>query len=218
MNEILQFRNIENNTAFVINLRNRPDRWININRDCGHIFDLRRIEAVRETPGWKGCLKSHQKILTYAQLANLNTVLVLEDDCKIVDNDEHPFNERWSQIKGWLDANLDQWDIFIGGTTIFGFVSPDKITIIPLHLDLGISRISKAFTTHFTYYNRSVFSNIINHPANKQIDVIMHNYKLLIASPFLAIQAASYSDITNVMIDDSDKFKYSENVIKNSFF
>ncbi len=213
--EAHHFRNVENNTAFVINLAHRLDRWVNINQNCGHIFDLRRINAIRASPGWQGCYRSHRKIVQYAKMAKLDTVLVMEDDCKIVENGGFDFSERWGSIKNWLDSNLDQWDVFLGGTTIFNFRSPSSVNMIPIHPDLGIVRMSEAFAAHFIYYNKSIFDSIITRPMTKPIDNVIADYKLTVGCPFIAIQGPSYSNITNSWDDYFNLFQISENVIKN---
>jgi GR25 family glycosyltransferase involved in LPS biosynthesis len=216
--ELNTFQNVENNTAYVINLSHRTDRWITLNQNCGHIFDLRRIEGVRDMDGWKGCFKSHKKILKYAEMANLDTVLVLEDDCRIVEHHQrekhYNFNEQWSQIKEWLDSNLDKWDIYVGGTTIYGF-HVDGGPLEMENFDLGILRMKKAYCRHFAYYNKSIFSDIINHPIERPIDDLINNHRILISYPFLAIQSTSYSNICDNIVNYFDKFEYSENVIKN---
>jgi hypothetical protein len=132
-------------------------------------------------------------------------------------NEKHyNFNEQWSQIKEWLDSNLDKWDIYIGGTTIFGFHETlGNIPMVMENFDLGILRIQRAYGRHFAYYNKSIFADIINYPIERPIDDLINNHRILISYPFLAIQSASYSNITYNMVNDFDKFEHSENVIKN---
>ncbi len=213
--EFSQFQNIEENTAFVINLPHRSDRWQNIHSNCGHIFDLRKIDGIIDDIPWKGCYRSHQKIIHYANQANVNSVLVLEDDCHILD--ENSFSEKWFQIKQWLDNHMDQWDVFLGGTTIFGFphFSNIDIPIIPINIDLGIVQIEKAYTAHFIYYNKSIFSNILDNPMNRTFDESLDQYKILISCPFLAIQKESYSDIEKLWTNNTNLFHESEIKIQN---
>ena len=52
--------------TFVINLDERTDRWENIQQTF-NFFNLQRIEAVKYTPGWFGCLQSHIKCLHEAK-------------------------------------------------------------------------------------------------------------------------------------------------------
>jgi GR25 family glycosyltransferase involved in LPS biosynthesis len=54
-------------STLVINLDKRVDRWNEIQRMFGEWPSLERVSAVEETPGWKGCAKSHIKSINLAK-------------------------------------------------------------------------------------------------------------------------------------------------------
>jgi GR25 family glycosyltransferase involved in LPS biosynthesis len=68
--------------VFVINLEDRKDRWAEIQESFRNWpVQLERIDAVRASPGWKGCFESHKKVVQLAKDKGYPWVLVLEDDC-----------------------------------------------------------------------------------------------------------------------------------------
>jgi GR25 family glycosyltransferase involved in LPS biosynthesis len=204
------FEDIAENTAFVINLAHRVDRWVNVNRNCGHILDLRRIDAVRESPGWIGCYKSHMKLLNEANNRNLNTILVLEDDCKITNIEQ--FENQWYQIKQWLDANLDKWDIFLGGNlSCIPNIDPKII-----NYDLKLVQVPMARAAHFIYYNRSCYHQLLTQPMIQPIDWFPINLRMIVSYPYLAYQeVGGYSDVDETNCKYIlDEFIHSQNEIQ----
>ena len=112
----------DNNSAYVINLDRRTDRWdtiqnsfknknINLIRFSGvNMTDELKKEKYSKsslTKGQLGCSLSHISVLEMAKKNNMNTILILEDDCKPTES-----FSSWFIIKKWLDANLDKWDIY----------------------------------------------------------------------------------------------------------
>lgn len=115
--------------TFVINLKNRTDRWDKIQNDFKNTkLELIRYPAVHgkelkaeeikkmTTPfcnnfcssGMIGCWLSHYNLWKYIVKHNLDNVLILEDDAEPVKN----FNEKL--IKYWKDVP-ENWDIvYIG--------------------------------------------------------------------------------------------------------
>ena len=73
--------------AYVINLDDRKDRWndtINYFKDSS--IDLERVSAIKNKNGHLGCGLSIQKIIQMAKDQNMESVLILEDDNKPLDN------------------------------------------------------------------------------------------------------------------------------------
>lgn len=201
--------------AFFINLNHRKDRLKSFNENFRNILDLSRIEAIKETPGWVGCFKSHQRALRIAKSLNLNSVLVLEDDCVLFRPDE--FSKEWLEIKNWLDNNTNEWDIFLGGCANVN----DKNVLGYVEKDLGIVRLNFSTALHFIYYNKTVFDKIINHNINpkeyKPIDLVLPEIcknKILTRIPFIAKQLEDFSDIENKSVNYDILFGTAESIIK----
>lgn len=205
-----EFEDITDNTAFVINLEHRVDRWYQITENCGHLLDLRRVNAVRESPGWIGCYKSHIKILQEADNLNLDTVLVLEDDCMISNVEQ--FENRWCQIKQWLDTNLDKWDIFLGGN-MRHFDNAHLPRII--NRDLNLVQLSLTYGTHFTYYNKSTYHHILNQPMINPIDWFSEHFCVVVPCPYLAVQRPGFSDIVQRDTPWGNLFADTENQLRD---
>jgi hypothetical protein len=148
------------------------------------------------------------KLLNEANNRNLNTILVLEDDCKIINIDQ--FENRWSQIKQWLDANLDKWDIFLGGNLAYHPTKNPKI----INYDLKLVQLPMALTTHFIYYNRSCYQQLLTQPMINPIDWFPINLRVIVSCPYLAHQEDGYSDV-DIKENKSllDEFMYSQNQI-----
>jgi len=76
---------------------------------------VRRIEAIRETPGFRGCTQSHLMALQAAIDANAECAAIFEDDyLPIVKPDE--FHRRVSAALKHLDGKFDV--VFLGMTPI----------------------------------------------------------------------------------------------------
>lgn len=210
---------IQLDNAYVINLYHRVDRLDNINNIFENKLSLNRIEAIKEIPGWVGCFKSHQCAIRNAKSLGLNTVLVLEDDCVLIRPDD--FTKEWSEIKKWLDVNIDEWDIFLGGCT---GVNPDYVLGV-VDKNLGLVHLKQAYTAHFIYYNKNIYDKILNYNVSsneyKPIDVFVPEIcknKILTKVPFLAKQGLYYSDIENKHVNYDGSFDVTESIIKSQLY
>ena len=117
------------NKAYVINLKERPDKWKTIQRDFAHTgLKLTRWNAVygkklsdKEyaekttalcnefcSPGMVGCWLSHYNIWQNIVKNKENNVLILEDDAYPIKNFNYMFNKIWTEIP-------DDWDIVLLG-------------------------------------------------------------------------------------------------------
>jgi len=97
--------------AYVINLDNRPEKWERIQNDFKHTsIDLERFSAIKHENGHIGCGNSFKALVQKAKDENMDSILILEDDCKPLKN----FEKRWLATKEWLDNNQDKWNVFNG--------------------------------------------------------------------------------------------------------
>jgi glycosyl transferase family 25 len=190
----------------VINLDDRPDRWSEIQKEFEGWPSLERISAVKESPGWKGCNKSHLKAIKEAKKRNYPWVLVLEDDCIVNPDSLSRFNELLPSL--WTIKN--EYDVFLGGATFIKDVS--IIQYSPPLFKM------KGYTTHFCLYPSSSYDKLIDVISNGNvvIDVLFRDgpsIRLICTSPHIATQRAGKSDITNQEGDYSPAFSKSTTVL-----
>ncbi|NBR15572.1 MAG: glycosyltransferase family 25 protein [Crocinitomicaceae bacterium] len=200
---------------YVINLDERTDRWEQIQKEWKGYFNLTRVSAVRETPGWKGCSLSHIKIIEEAKSRGDPYVLIWEDDCI---PRKHPkvVRELWDEILCKLSHFRDRWDIVLGATSRAYRGATHNPTLSSQRVK--IYDLPHGFTTHWTLYNSSCYDKMIEYKNTLQceIDVFMYqtcNVKVVI--PFLAQQRKGYSDIECLERDYSEWFDDTENKLLN---
>lgn len=198
-------------TGYVINLDKRQDRWIDIQKNFGSIncVKLERFSAYCGTPGWKYCTLSHQELVRRARSRGDPLVLILEDDCMIQNIDT--FEIRFMSILTWLQENLDKWEVFNGGPTLWiDSQKPLKV----LDRNLGIVSLNWGQMSHFIIYNQKIYDKFLAHEPETEdntIDMFLSKRTLEITSvPYLAVQKPDHSDLLGRHIDFSYVFKSSE--------
>ena len=179
-------------TAYVINLEKRPKKWERIQNDFKdtNIY-LERFKAIEHENGHVGCGESFKALIRMAKEQNMDSILILEDDCKPLKN----FNSRWVKIKEWLDTNKDKWNIFNGGVRY------------PLNANYKyeIDNYNKFFTTkggnytHFMYFNSAGYDAVLNweHSKDGLFDYYINSYEhgnFLYIEPAIAIQYSGFSN------------------------
>jgi glycosyl transferase family 25 len=186
----------------VINLSHRQDRW----KETQEAFEgwppIQRLEAVRDSPGWKGCSKSHVKALQTAKQNSWPWVLVLEDDC-------NPTSNSLAQFKKLLPSLWEQrstWDVFLGGCTSVKDVSVRQYDPPLLNV--------KGHTTHFCLYNDNSYDKLIEGILGSSIVIDgyfreTHSIRSICTAPHLATQRVSRSDIQDSDSDYNEIFKKS---------
>jgi glycosyl transferase family 25 len=187
---------------FVINLKNRIDRFERIKKDFSHPgINLIRFEAIQKNPGWIGLYETNKLILKKAIDENLDSIIIIEDDCKI----DYPINEfyiMFTNIKAWLDKNPDKWDIYNGGSNLSGKeLKLGENIFFKNKINNGNNK-SYFFQlnmfwkcTQFMYINKNSFTKIYNDLELKCWDVFLNKYKTIITYPQLSSQFNNYSDI-----------------------
>ena len=173
--------------TLVINLADRPEKWKQTQESFAHFpVILERLDAVRASPGWKGCTASHFKAINLAKERNYDWVLILEDDAQLAPNGYAQFVE----LLPTLYARRDEWDIFLGGATMVERVQ-QKCTAPPLYQ-------AGAYTTHFCLIHRGAYDKILNTYKDGPIDVYYkENMRLWMTNPHIAVQRPGLSDIEN---------------------
>jgi hypothetical protein len=185
--------------TLVINLADRPEKWKQT-QDTFQQFpvELERLDAVRKSPGWKGCAASHFKAIELAKQRGYNWVLILEDDAQLSETGLAQFNE----LLPILYERRSEWDIFLGGAT---FV--DNVRLV--HSKPPIYQAG-GFTTHFCLIHNGSYDKILNQYTDGPIDVYYkEKMRLWMTNPHISTQRPGVSDIEqgesnyNKLFDDS---------------
>ena len=178
-------------SVFVINLDERKDRWLAIQkmcRQCG--INAERVSAVKRKPGWHGCGLSHVKCATLAKERNLPWVVILEDDCMFS-------IEQWNHFKSLLPflwENRNKWNYLNAG--------PTQIHNIELFDKEHKLVRGNSQCTHFIFYTKDAYNKIMEwKPEGAENENacdlwFSRAFKPISAHPVIAVQAPSFSDIT----------------------
>ena len=208
---------VNDRTAFVINLDKRPERMEQMYSKFNDYLRLKRVSAIEHKKGIIGCGLSHMKVVRMARNLELSTVLILEDDCKPT-----VAFQNWFPIKFWLDNNLDKWDIFTGGncyyyyTSLFHKSRNTVKSICKLNDDIKLY-YTRLMCTQFVYINSRAYDKYLSWEqySKEPIDMWPDKVNMITIScvPFLAIQEDGYSDINNNIKSLDNAFLHSEKYI-----
>ena len=189
--------------AYVINLATRPDRW-NKMLERWPELDLIRYDGIvlpkpeNETNeqhidrATYGLGYTHMRLFKEALLRGEKTVLIMEDDAI----PQKYWLKRWNEQKAYLDAHLDDWEVFNGAA--YGLLEVDDITKLPNSLILHAGRSG---ASHFCYYNLRAIDKFFEWEKDKEpVDMFYSNvyhrrFKYMCAFPILSIQDDGHSDI-----------------------
>jgi GR25 family glycosyltransferase involved in LPS biosynthesis len=142
--------------AYVINLDNRPEKWERIQNDFKDTdIEVERFAAIKHDNGHIGCGLTHVALVKMAKEKSLDSILIIEDDCKLTKN----FNNRWATIKKYLDENKDNWDIFNGG--VVWPTNPTLVANLEPDIKLIQSNGPGCRYAHFVYINKSGYDKAI---------------------------------------------------------
>jgi hypothetical protein len=184
--------------ALVINLAHRTDRWKQIQDDFKNTsFRLTRYEGVlvtdpeisRKDKGYIGVARTHMEIVKKAKEEHKKTILILEDDCKPEPN----FESNWYKIKDYLDANMDDWEVFNGG--ICGIESVSKICVLE---NIYLLKEKGGCFCHWLYLNVDKAYDKLMSWEDKKIEIDLyysHHFIQYTCFPLLAEQYSGFSDI-----------------------
>jgi len=196
---------------YVINLDSRPDRWETINQVWNGAFELTKVPAVSESPGWIGCGLSHVRIIEDAKQRGDPYVLVWEDDCMPFRRIPSQVRTLWNEVLYKLSLCRDKWDVVTGGTT-----SVQKGAFFNQELstkNVSVYDLPHGLTTHWILYNSSAYDRMIEWKTLRtpQIDVYLFNvFRVKVVVPFLAEQNTGYSDIESRQVNYHDMFHRTE--------
>ncbi len=173
-------------SVYVINLQSRPERWETIKKMCllCGIHPI-RVNAIKESPGWIGCAKSHQLVAETAESKGEPWYVVLEDDAVLMHDDW----KRFVNLLPRLWELRDTWQIFNGG--MGGVTDIEIIDRNPPIFKAG------GILTHFLIVNSNGYNLIKGWtPEKNHVDqYFKSNAKMVGTYPFISSQAESPSDI-----------------------
>jgi len=185
---------------YVINLKKRIDRLNRVKKDFSN-YNLIIVEAIECEEGWVGCFKSHQKVIQIAKEKKLPYIIVIEDDCKIVNHSI--FDTNLKQILNWLVNNNGEWNLFLGAITKVWTYKK----FFQLDNNLKLLSVNEGKTLHFVIYNSNCYDYYLNLEPCVPIDKCWHNKLIgIITIPFIAIQYTDYSDIENKEVNYDSRF------------
>jgi len=199
--------------TFYINEKKRKDRIKHIKEDFKDWpVPLRRVEAVKLSPGWKGCTQSHRKIVQLARDRNYPWVLCLEDDCKL----EKDALARFQKVLEYLWTNKD-WDIFNGGVSFMG----NQFKII--EKDIPILQVSGTGTQFILLHKRSYAKILADLSPTDPIVSIDNYYKdnfpprYFVTYPHIATQINGMSSINGLHRNVQKLFTKTNKTLKNLY-
>ncbi len=184
--------------AFIINLKDRPERLKQFNR-LGLPLDVEIYHAERNKDGSMGCIKSH---LECFKMFGDGINIVFEDDCRQVAD---------IQVMFKAFEELEEWDILYLGAMVHGDIAKNTE-----HTD----RVDSAWTTHAIAYNgRKVSDHLLKFKAEeiqslrRNIDTFIvyeiqrsEKFKCYITNPQIFIQELNFSDVINDVRDYEWKY------------
>jgi GR25 family glycosyltransferase involved in LPS biosynthesis len=199
-------------TAYVINLDIRPDRWRKMCELWSPYLSLERVSGIMLPEDGRphnhvaadGLGQTHMKLYREAIARGDKTILIMEDDAV----PQPGWHKRWLEHKEWLDNNLDQWDVYNGGAHQLKKCYGVKEFTDSVILDSQLGSAS-----HFMYLNLQAIDRLLNWE-NHKMDIDMWfcstGFKLYCAYPILAKQANGHSNIINVIRDFDREYMVNE--------
>lgn len=198
-------------TAYVINLKHRTDRWEKMRTKWGSFFNLIRVDGIilpkdsrlNKFRASEGLGLTHISLI---EQTHSPTLLILEDDAVPTPN----FMKRWTEIKNYLDTHLTEWEVFNGGVHFLKHYHSVKQLNKSVLIDGQIGCAG-----HFLYLNmtaKPVFREWLNDKLD--IDMFYCNQKLLCSYPLLAKQEDDRSDI----IEEERSWDYTYKMNELSFY
>ena len=195
----------------VLNLERRTDRLklvresmrtINLHEDeysVHHACDALALAAsetkdLKIKKGAHACNKSYLKIFTEFMHTDLNTLVVVEDDCAFLKDFDYTI----------FETIPENWDLLYFGA---------NNNIQPKVFNKNWNKIIKSYSSHMIAYSRKAIAFILNYLQKEEFikefeyDVILHRFvqcqDCYISKTLYAYQNNSYSDIEMKNVDYS---------------
>jgi len=150
---------------------------------------------------------THLELLKQAKRNGEKTLFLLEDDCVPATD----YSERWTEIKKFLDENLELWETFNGGQLGIDICN----RVYRFNKNNLMLQASGGSNSHFMYFNVDKVLPKLQESfgLEDRLDIdVFYTTKCLnfAAFPFLADQSVGYSDIQQENKDYSEVYKHAK--------
>ena len=203
-------------TAYVINLDKRPEKWERIQNDFKDTnIKLERFSAIENENGHLGCSLSYLALVKMAKEKNMPYLFTLEDDCTPIKG----FMRRWNKVKEWLIQNKNSWETFNGGVK---WPQDTEITHkLNTNISFAKSKSKGAMKTHFLIINNSAYDKVLEYTWEKNglFDYFINSslFNNLYVLPVLALQHEGVSNTEKIIKTEyTNNLKAEESQIQNA--
>ena len=168
----------------IINLKHRIDRWVSITEQLNREnLPYERVEAIQRKEGWKGCSLSHKKAVEIAHQRKYPWVLVLEDDCLLIEG----WKKRFEELLPILWERRNEWEVFSGGSIVVHRAC--KLQEKPPLFQIT------GWSAHFILIHEKTYQRILHYRLSVAIDdAYKRHYRMWCTYPHLAIQTGGWSN------------------------
>jgi len=178
---------IENNVGNCLTLPETSERQANFIKQ-ENSSDFSFFNGLRHQLGWIGCGLSYKDMIQRAKDANMEYVIICEDDVEFYEE----FAEQLALVLDYLKTTTKEWHIFSGFIAIVH--NDTKVKHIEIYHDHEFIHIDKMISAVFNIYHHSVFDRILSwdetdhNDQTNTIDKFVENsgdLKVITTLPFL---------------------------------
>lgn len=186
--------------AYCMNLDSRTDRWEQIQKDFADFgnlskINIKRVSAIRgEKTPQEGVCKTFKSIIKMAKEAKLEYVLVLEDDCYIIES---------QPVIDSLDNAPEDWDLLIGGAYYYKIRS---------EYNQYWKKVMRFCSLHFIIVNSRIYDKILGiSDMAGNMDVVLskmtcqNQLNTYLMHPMPCQQRPGFSDLRKKEVNDNTR-------------
>lgn len=119
-------------------------------------YNISVFDGLRHVQGWIGCGLSYKYLITYAQVSNLDYIIICEDDVEF----PKEFQSKLDAVLHYLQTTTKRWDIFAG--LIADIHEDTSVLDIEIYDNQEYIYIDRMTSTVFNIYHRSFYEKLIN--------------------------------------------------------
>ena len=144
----------ENNVGNCLTLPETRERQINFIKQKNS-SDFSFYNGLRHQLGWIGCGLSYKDMINRAKDANLEYVIICEDDVEFYED----FEEQLALVLDYLKTTKKEWHIFSGFIAIVH--NDTQVSHIEIYQEQEFIHIDKMISAVFNIYHNTVFDRIL---------------------------------------------------------
>ncbi len=172
-------------------------------------FNINLVYSDKNPNEWKNTLASHIKCIEIAKKHGYKNIIVVEENCKPVDD----FRDRFVKIKKYLDTNED-WVVYLGGCS-----SASEDNILQKLYDEASGEtffeLNNAGCSHFVCYSDIIYDHMMSSKLTEPINKHWLKFcNLTVSYPFIASQLPHYNNDQTKLLKLDKKIKYTENIFE----